>query len=538
MDVSSRLQTNRRVSLSENRLVLSCPMTKQHFIPLTTTYKAETSRLSPLSRVPPFSNMDTMENASHSRANSADRHAYALILEHILNNPASYELPLRTMYTINSTPATRAGHSFSHSRTRENSIDSRASNSPTSPNFPFRNDTAAESLTTNLMAQMANLPSQPTSLPPSFITAFLRKAFSADLRFVDFPQALTGLDYLKDLETRRRREVAAALECLGINRDTIGAAEEELSRRFPGVLSWFRTLEEKERKIEALYTQLYVALRRWVLINELSLTPFNKHNCIAMLNTLYPPIVSTQPTSKLTPGILKKQRDTFFKYIQAVEKSGPSVLVNLIQQGKRPTDENGWASTRNTLDMYLQVANSLISECQEILYTDANTVPDSAETKRKGRKVDSGISFPEAEQRRPSSSSSKSSKSSFSEDVPASEMRRKSSSGILRSSGLMKFAREMKLGFPRTDVDEMIKPSNPTPTPSFPDVEAPAPDRSSKSLRKIRSFSNLGGLRSANSSSTSLASSGHRSDVPHFDADEMKRQRLIYEANAAKQQKP
>ncbi|KAH0391645.1 hypothetical protein KCU89_g14226, partial [Aureobasidium melanogenum] len=55
--------------------------------------------------------------------------------------------------------------------------------------------------------------------------------------------------------------------------------------------------------------------------------------------------------------------------------------------------------------------------------------------------------------------------------------------------------------------------------------------------RKIRSFSNLGGLRSGNSSSTSLASSGNRSDVPHFDADEMKRQRLIYEANAAKQQK-
>ncbi|KAH0101914.1 hypothetical protein KCU60_g9500, partial [Aureobasidium melanogenum] len=111
-------------------------------------------------------------------------------------------------------------------------------------------------------------------------------------------------------------------------------------------------------------------------------------------------------------------------------------------------------------------------------------------------------------------------------------------SGILRTSGLMKFAREMKhMGFNRTDVDEMIKPSVPTPTPAFPEVEAPGPDRSSKSLRKIRSFSNLGGLRSGNSSSTSLASSGNRSDVPHFDADEMKRQRLIYETNAAKQQK-
>jgi hypothetical protein len=444
------------------------------------------------------------------------------------------------MYTINSTPTARGGHSFSQQlsqqRTRENSIDSRASDSPTSPHFSFRNDpTATDCLTTSLAAQMANLPSQPTSLPPSFITAFLRKAFSSDLRFIDFPQALTGLDYLKDLETRRRREVATALERLGINRDTIGAAEAELSGRFPGVLAWFRTLEEKERKIEALYTQLFVALRRWVLINELSLTPFNKHNCVAMLNTLYPPVVNAQPTSKLTLGILKKQRNTFFKYIQAVEKSGPSMLVNLIQQGKRPTDKNGWSSTRNTLDMYLQVANSLISECQEIIYTDtdANAIVDSVETKRNGRKVDSGISFSDTDHRRPSSSSSKDSRNS--DDAPASEMRRKSSPGILRSSGLMKFAREMKnIGFARTDVEEMIKPPTPTLTPSFP-VDAPA---SSKGLRKVRSFSNLGGLRSANSSTTSVNSAGYRSDVPHFDADEMKRQRLMYEANAAKQPRP
>lgn len=471
--------------------------------------------------------MDHIEQTSHSRSASADYQSYSLILEHILSYPASYEIPLRTMYTINSTPAARTGHSFSQSRTRENSIDSRASESPTSPNFPFRNDSATESLTSNLVAQMASLPSQPASLPPSFITAFVRKAFAADLRFVDFPQALTGLDYLKDLEARRRREVGAALDRLGISRETIGAAEEELAGRYPGVLSWFRTLEEKERKIEALYTQLYVGLRRWVLINELSLTPFNKHNCVAMLNTLYPPIVSTQPTSKLTPGILKKQRDTFFKYIQAVEKSGPAVLINLIQQGKKPTDENGWASTRNTMDMYLQIANSLIAECQEILFTDTTTIADSADTKRKGRKVDSGISFSDTEQRRPSSSSSKSSKSSASDDLPVTEMRRKSSSGILRTSGLMKFAREMKnIGLGRTDVEEMIKPPTPTPAP----VDTTVPDRSSKSVRKARSFSNLGGLRSANSSSTSLASSGLRTDVPAFDADEMKRQRLIYDA--------
>lgn len=114
------------------------------------------------------------------------------------------------------------------------------------------------------MAQMASLPTQPTSLPPAFIVSFLKKCFAQDLRFVDFPQALAGLDYLKDIETRRRREVATALERLDISRETLGTAEDDLSRRYPGVVQWFKSVEEKERKIEALYTQLFVGLRRWV----------------------------------------------------------------------------------------------------------------------------------------------------------------------------------------------------------------------------------------------------------------------------------
>lgn len=121
------------------------------------------------------------------------------------------------------------------------------------------------------MAQIAQMPSHPASLPPSFITAFVRKCFTLELSLVDFPQALTGLDYLKDLETRRRREVAAALERLDIRRETLGTAEDDLSIRYPGVLAWFRSLEEKERKIEALYTQLYIGLRRWVSTMKSSL---------------------------------------------------------------------------------------------------------------------------------------------------------------------------------------------------------------------------------------------------------------------------
>lgn len=191
--------------------------------------------------------------------------AYNLILDHILTYQAGYEIPLRTMYTINCTPRAQPRPQYIHRNTSIASLASSPSGSPTSAVFPAQGEAAAtQQLSSKLMAQMAELPSSPTSLPPSFITSFARKCFAADLRFVDFPQALTGLDYLKDLETRRRKEVAAALERLGIDRETLGTADDDISLRFPGVLAWFRSLEDKERKIEALYTQLYVGLRRWV----------------------------------------------------------------------------------------------------------------------------------------------------------------------------------------------------------------------------------------------------------------------------------
>lgn len=113
------------------------------------------------------------------------------------------------------------------------------------------------------MAQLSNLPTQPTSLPPSFITSFLGKCFTSDLTCVDFPQALTGLDYLKDLETRRRREIIFAKERLDIDRATL-STDSELQVQYPGVAQWLKVVEDKERKLEALYTQIYVGLRRWV----------------------------------------------------------------------------------------------------------------------------------------------------------------------------------------------------------------------------------------------------------------------------------
>ena len=264
-----------------------------------------------------------------------------------------------------------------------------------------------------------------------------------------------------------------------------------------------------------------------ILINELSLEPFNKHSCVAMLNTLYPPVISSQPTSKLTATILKKQREGFFKYIQGVEKNGPQILTNLMQQGKRATDENGWPAVRHTLEMYLTAVNHVLGECTQIMDMDDTPVSDAAATKRNGRKVDSGVSFAGSD-RRPSTCSTKSTSSV--DQVQAPEMQRKQSiPQIHKGSTLEKIARELRnLGRSRTEVEEMIdfKPAAPT-TSEFSDRP--------KGLRRIRSLGNLGNLRSANGSATSLQQGPATPDeVPAFDVEEMKRARLIYEANLAK----
>ncbi|KAK5119460.1 hypothetical protein LTR85_007560 [Meristemomyces frigidus] len=446
---------------------------------------------------------DSSDTSSYGSTGSS----YQLILDHILTYPGSYEIPLRTMYTLNCAPRTQPTHSSSHSS---------AGSSPTQQQYGWQDTHATQTFTESLMAQISQLPNQPTSLPPSFITSFVRRCFPPELVQVDFPQALTGLDYLKDLETRRRREVAAAMSRLAIDRTALDMDAASLTDRYPGVLQWVKAIEDKERKVEALYTQLYVALRRWILINELSLLPYNKHNCVAMLNTLYPPVISTQPTSKLTTAVLKGQRDGFFKYIISVEKNGTRILNNLMQQGKAPGEDNGWLSVTRTLGLYLQLANSIITEC-----TDISDVQDLSPRKnrdsvgsRTARKVDSGVSFGSY---RPSIRSNSNAESVS----PIEPVRPKTPSGGRPGTALEKLARGLKtIGRSRTDVNEIM-----TAEPPFsPPAEKP------KTLRKMRSLGALD-LRRGQASTVQAAVS------PTYDVEAMRLQRMKFDANLMMQSK-
>ena len=80
---------------------------------------------------------------------------------------------------------------------------------------------------------------------------------------VDFTQALTALDYLGNLDNTRRKELARALQRLGLDKSVVDDRNGIISAD-PRVSEWVKDMQEKEKKVQAYYTQVYIGLRRWV----------------------------------------------------------------------------------------------------------------------------------------------------------------------------------------------------------------------------------------------------------------------------------
>ncbi|KAL4872391.1 hypothetical protein BDV12DRAFT_142858 [Aspergillus spectabilis] len=372
---------------------------------------------------------------SEEKLDAPDGSALTWIFDHMLRYPGTYEIPLRTMYALNCNPTRQPA---AGTQLPETAFARR----PSSPK-----SSAAEDLRAQLSQQISRLPSQPCSLPPSFVTSFLRRCFAPQLEDVDFPQALTGLDYLRDLETRRKKEVASALQRLGLQPDS-ATQDPEFAKKYPGVMTWIESIKAKSFKVEALYTQIYIGLRRWTLLNEMLMEPMNKANCIAMLNTLFPPVTeaTVTPTPHLTPQILKSQRDGFFRYISAMETNGKQILNKVIAQGAPEGESTGWPLVRDALDKYLRTANEIIDECAMVISpASLDEGLDSTTRGHKGRKADSGISFGSlGELRAPSITSNNSSDDISEKPLPPSPRGTQTKMG---GSTLERLARELrKLG--------------------------------------------------------------------------------------------
>ena len=207
-------------------------------------------------RSPTFS-----ESSNNGSSSSAD--LPPLYLKHILTCPPSDAIPLRNMYASNVLAQQRRPRTPSPATSPENKVPRTRSPSipgrqipPLPDGIPTREPTAIEA--------MHYMPSPAQALPPSFITSFVRRVFTEDLCLVDFTQALTAMDYLKVLDDRKRRELAAALRRLDVDVEMLGRSREELRGVNPRLAEWISAIDDKGKKVEALYTQVYIGLRRWV----------------------------------------------------------------------------------------------------------------------------------------------------------------------------------------------------------------------------------------------------------------------------------
>jgi hypothetical protein len=81
---------------------------------------------------------------------------------------------------------------------------------------------------------------------------------------VDFTQGLAALDYLRDLDNRRKKELMLAFERTEIRLESFDADVEKISERFPGAALWAKNLQGKAGRADRYYAKIWLGLRRWV----------------------------------------------------------------------------------------------------------------------------------------------------------------------------------------------------------------------------------------------------------------------------------
>lgn len=254
------------------------------------------------------------------------------------------------------------------------------------------------------------------------------------------------------------------------------------------------------------------------MINELGVQPFNKLNCMGMLNTLLPPMhdSSRLPSPALDFETLKDERDTFFEYINRVQKNGPSALAPIVSHNAGPDEKSGWPTIQRIVDKYLRVSKNMIDDCLN------TTGPESFKAyaeERKGKKTDSGVSF--GSERRPSVGPTA---QDYAEE-PKSSYTATSKS----ASKLERITREFKRMRvkPRPSVEEIVQVNSRTDTDYASQVIEPKGNR----LKKARSFASL---KFGNSSSLSLASRKGSDASEAFDPEQMRKARAMYDASMNK----
>lgn len=304
------------------------------------------------------------------------------------------------MYTINCNSAYKtrptsgnSGNAFSqqkhrHSNSTRSTGSAESSNSNghsenTSPRSSADIDEidGAHDFSAMMENHVARLPSQPCSISVILLLKFLRGCFTENSDEVDFNQALSAIDWMRDLHIRWKKGFDSALAALGITRTDLETLDHgQLAAKFPTSIGWLWDMFAKAHNLEAMYGQLYLNLRRWTLINEILLEPKARSNHLALLNSLYPPIMDPALLpEKVSPRLIQMTRDGFFQWVDIVHKNCANVkdfqtaqkwawdTLHPIFRDQAPEGEKTtWLYTYKTIQKYLDLAEEVTAACEAI----------------------------------------------------------------------------------------------------------------------------------------------------------------------------
>ncbi|KAB8293355.1 hypothetical protein EYC80_007677 [Monilinia laxa] len=315
------------------------------------------------------------------------------IINHVLKCSLSSELPLKIMFSFNAgyrVPTLKEAHKWwqyepkgaaiikflssieesktrkddeSHQVTEEKEEDVQLEKRNHAAQDPFMDPLNEELLDIDIISEPPDARRVSRGLPPEFIRKWcLDKVFTKVEELVDFSQALTGIDYLQDLECRRRealREVALRLKIEKNNWRKVLSSD-------PDAKKWVDDIQAQETIIEGFYATFFVDLRIWTMLHELKTKPFYKPNVLAMLNTLYPPCIKELPNNLIDLDKLRKHRAKFYNFVIEVEHKGTSVLKDFELLLKNPDCKHNWVDTRENLKDYIELASKMIEQSNAI----------------------------------------------------------------------------------------------------------------------------------------------------------------------------
>jgi hypothetical protein len=105
----------------------------------------------------------------------------------------------------------------------------------------------------------SNPSSRVKGFPVQFVQQVCRKVFAQEYKDIEFSQALTCIDYLRDLECTRRTALRDAALRLGIDKENWRSILADAE-----AYHWVSSVQKQELVIESLYAAIFLDLRIWV----------------------------------------------------------------------------------------------------------------------------------------------------------------------------------------------------------------------------------------------------------------------------------